>query len=70
MINDNNKRIIVTVYILEKALPSKTLSMTGTSLSADELKCMDMDMVASSPSIMLTASPKRLIVTPENPYIN
>ena len=65
MINDNNKRIIVIVYILEKALPSKTLSMTGTSLSAGKLKCMD--MVVFSPSIILTTSPRRLIVTPENP---
>ena len=62
MINDNNKGMII---VLEKALPSKTLSMTGTSLSADELKCMD--MVVFSPSIILTALSKRLIVTPENP---
>ena len=62
MINDNNEEMII---ILEKALPSKTLSMTGTALSADELNCMD--MVVFSPSIMLTASPRRLIVTPENP---
>ena len=62
VINNNNKGMSI---ILEKALPSKTLSMTGTSLSADKLKCMD--MVVFSPSIMLTASPRRLIVTPENP---
>ena len=62
MINDNNKGMII---VLEKALPSKTLSMTGTSLSADELKRMD--MVVFSPSIILTALSKRLIVTPENP---
>ncbi|MCG8622674.1 MAG: hypothetical protein MJE68_11860 [Proteobacteria bacterium] len=62
MINDNNKGMII---VLEKALPSKTPRMTGTSLSADELKRMD--MVVFSPSIILTALSKRLIVTPENP---
>ena len=59
---------VITIYrsthILEKALLSKTLSMTGTSLSADEFKCME--IVLFSPSVIFTES-SRLIVTPTNP---
>ena len=62
-----NEVMVINSYILEKVLLSKMLSMTGTSLWAGKFKCME--IVWFSPSSMLTASARRLIITPVNIHV-